>query len=200
MTLQLKQDFYKMWALSVIKSKPFYSVSNCIHFQNFTVFSVLRARRKLEHDSPIKCHGFTYYPRFPDQKDPPYEPSKLFMVQRLKPLKGTPYWEKSIMRQLKLDGRQNDVVILKNIPENNARLWKVKHLVRITPIKFPNGMPEEKDIGATFLKENGELIVSKRLNIDPERLEVSCEKEERKMDPETIRKQCRLKWLSGWQT
>jgi large subunit ribosomal protein L30 len=43
--------------------------------------------------------------RFPDEKDPPYEPTKLLMVQRVKPVKGNPYWDKKMLRHLGLDGK-----------------------------------------------------------------------------------------------
>ncbi|XP_071443015.1 large ribosomal subunit protein uL30m [Hetaerina americana] len=168
--------------------------------RTLSFFACSFGRQKFEHGNPIECLGFTYYPRFPNHKDPPVQPSKVFMVKRIKPLKGTLYWEKHIMKELKLDGKHQDVVIMKNIPESNARLWQVKHLVQITPIVFPNGPPGEEDVGSTFLKENGELLVSKRLKVDPERLEVSEEKENLKMDKDTIRKQCRLRWLNPWQT
>lgn len=43
--------------------------------------------------------------RNPDHKDPPYTPTKLFKVQRIKPIKGNPYWEKEILKSLRLDGK-----------------------------------------------------------------------------------------------
>lgn len=145
----------------------------------------------------IKYHGFTYYPRRPDFKDPPYEPTKLFQVKRIKPLKGLPYWEKHMLKEMGLDQKLSDIAIVKNIPENNARLWKIKHLIEITPITFPNGFPDGKS--ATLLKENGELIV-KHINIPEERIEAldKFQKEVKRMDGDTLRRQSRLKWLSGW--
>ncbi|KAJ8945676.1 hypothetical protein NQ318_012394 [Aromia moschata] len=110
----------------------------------------------------IQYPGFKYYPRRPDFKDPPYEPSKLFRVERIKSLKGVPYWEKNILKEFKLDGLKNNCyVVIKNIPENNNRLWKVKHLVKITPITFPDGFPSESD--RTVLHENGELRIIKTI-------------------------------------
>ncbi|XP_046403608.1 39S ribosomal protein L30, mitochondrial [Ischnura elegans] len=176
------------------------AASNQVQCRTLTVSRSSFSRQILEHEKPVECHGFIYYPRFPNQEDPPIQPSKVFMVQRIKPLKGRPYWEKEIMKQYKMDGKRQDVVIIKNIPENNQRLWKVKHLIRITPVVFPNGPPSREDIGGTFLKENGELVVSKRLKIPQECLESKAEKEKLKMDKETIKKQCRLRWLNAWQT
>lgn len=35
--------------------------------------------------------------RFPGEVDPPYEPSKLFAVKRVRTLKKRPYWERQIV-------------------------------------------------------------------------------------------------------
>lgn len=43
--------------------------------------------------------------REPNHEDPPIEPTKLFRVQRIKPIKGTPYWEQRILRDLGIDKR-----------------------------------------------------------------------------------------------
>lgn len=91
---------------------------------------------------------------------------------------------------------------MKNIPENNARLWKIKHLIHISPITFPYGEPKADDVNYTFLKENGECIVTKRLEVPEERIKASeeFENDQKRLDKETIKRDLRLKWLSGWKT
>ncbi|XP_063240756.1 large ribosomal subunit protein uL30m [Bacillus rossius redtenbacheri] len=146
----------------------------------------------------IKYLGFSYYPRFPDRPDPPYRAEKLLMVERIRPVKGNPYWDKDLLKKLKLDGKGKAVTILKNIPESNARLWKIKHLVRITPITCPHGLPEEGDYSGTYLKEDGQFVVSRRLKVDPARVEATDKflSDGNKMDGATLKKQLRLKWLN----
>lgn len=146
----------------------------------------------------IKYPGFTYYPRSPDFQDPPYEASKLFRVRRIKELKGVPYYEKEILKLLKLDGRINDIVIIKNIPEINARLWKVKHLIEIKPVTFPDGFPQNAE--GTYLKENGQLVIRKELQPLKEKLLASehFENNPVKMNGDTIRRYLRKRWLNGW--
>lgn len=89
---------------------------------------------------------------------------------------------------------------MKNIPENNARLWKIKHLIKITPITFPHGEPSEEDINHTFLKENGECFVIKNIDTLNKRLEATeeFEKKEKLLNGEDLRKDSRLKWLNNW--
>lgn len=146
----------------------------------------------------IQYPGFKYYPKSPDFKDPPYEPSKLFKVQRIKLLKGCPHWEKNILKEFKLDGKLSDIAIIKNIPENNARLWRIKHLVKIVPITFPNGFPTNSS--GTYLKENGELLVAKTLQVQDDKLLATEEfqTDVKKLDGDTLRRNSRKRWNVGW--
>ncbi|RZC36010.1 39S ribosomal protein L30, mitochondrial [Asbolus verrucosus] len=167
-----------------------------------TAQRTMAVRRYNWNNEGIQYPGFKYYPRYnfryPDFKDPPYEPSKLFRVQRIKPLKGVPYYEKKILEEFKLDGKSSEVVIIKNIPENNQRLWKVKHLIKICPITFPDGFPT--DTRGTYLKENGELCVMKTLESPDEKLKLTDEFRTKpdRMDGDTLRRDSRKKWLNGW--
>ncbi|KAM3966491.1 mitochondrial ribosomal protein L30 [Aphomia sociella] len=144
--------------------------------------------------------GIVYYPRNPEtHKDPDYKPSKLFRVERIKSAKHFPHWDKKILQELKiLEGA--GIAIVKNIPENNMRLWKVKHLIKITPITFPYGEPTEKDIKHTVLKENGQCIVTKMLEIDNKQIEAleKFDNDFKKMDSTTIKRDSRLKWNNAY--
>lgn len=84
----------------------------------------------------------------------------------------------------------------------NARLWKVKHLIKITPIQTPDGLPEKGDYWGTHLDSEGIFRVSKRFLPDAKRLEVTedFEKLKKRVDTNTIEKNCRSKWLNPWST
>ncbi|XP_075979170.1 mitochondrial ribosomal protein L30 [Anticarsia gemmatalis] len=145
--------------------------------------------------------GIVYYPRNPDHKDPEYTPSKLFRVERIKPSRHHPYWQKKILKELNiLEECDSNVAIVKNIPENNSRLWKVKHLVKITPIVFPYGEPTKDDINYTVLKENGQCIVTKKLEPRPEQIEAleQFSNDAKKMDSDTIKRDSRYKWNNAF--
>ena len=81
------------------------------------------------------------------------------MVQRIRCLKKKPYWDKNIMTELGLNNtvslfnrksfnclinvddflkKKSTIAIVANTPPVNALLWKVKHLIKITPVTFPN--------------------------------------------------------------
>lgn len=93
------------------------------------------------------------------------------------------------------------MAIVKNIPEVNAMLWKVKHLIDIKPIVFPYGEPTANDINYSFLKENGECVVTKEINIDEKRLVAREEFDKRpeKLDGPTLARNARKKWLGGYE-
>ncbi|XP_041973920.1 39S ribosomal protein L30, mitochondrial [Aricia agestis] len=140
--------------------------------------------------------GIKYYPRFPNEKEQEItNPSKLFRVERIKPVKGTPWFYTKILRHLKID-EDARVTIVKNTPDTNAKLWKIKHLIKITPITFPYGEPTAEDINHTILKENGTCLVTKTLQPHPEQVKAleAFESDPKKMDSTTIKKDSRRKW------
>lgn len=82
----------------------------------------------------------------------------------------------------------------------NRTLWQIKHLVTITPITFPDGIPEEKDIDACRLYPNGELRFKSTLKIDPVRMNATETFQEslNRIDKETINTYERKKWDSAY--
>lgn len=90
-----------------------------------------------------------------------------------------------------------DVAIVKNTPENNALLWKIKHLVTVEPISFPYGEPTEEDIAHTKLKEDGKCIVHKKIGVDDKRLEVTEKvlNDPIRLDRKTLEREAMLKWV-----
>lgn len=97
---------------------------------------------------------------------------------------------------------KREIAIVKNIPENNARLWKIKHLLKITPITFPFGEPSAEDLSYTHLNTNGECIVVKEIKIDQKRIEETTAFKEnpKRMDGVTLTRDTRLRWVNPWQT
>lgn len=84
----------------------------------------------------------------------------------------------------------------------NARLWKVKHLIKITPIQTPDGLPEKGDYLGTYLNTDGVFRVSKTFLPDMKRLEATqdFEKLTKRVDKDTVERQCRNKWLNPWSS
>lgn len=91
---------------------------------------------------------------------------------------------------------------MKNTPEMNARLWKVKHLIKITPIQTPDGLPEKGDYWGTYLETDGVFTISKKFLPDTKRLEATQDFEQltKRVDKDTVDKNCRYKWLNPWSS
>ena len=91
--------------------------------------------------------------------------------------------------------------IIVNDEVTNAELWKIKHLITITPITFPDGFPTESDIGKCHLYENGEFRINAKLGVNEEQLEAT-EKFQRKInsvDKHMIEKYVRHHWDRAFQ-
>lgn len=88
---------------------------------------------------------------------------------------------------------------MKNTPNLCALLWKVKHLISVEPISFPHGEPTNDDIAYTHLKENGECIVHKKLEIPAERIEATEKflNDPVRLDKTTLKRDALLQWNSG---
>ncbi|KAF2357566.1 hypothetical protein FHG87_011680 [Trinorchestia longiramus] len=126
-------------------------------------------------DGGIRYYGFVYYPRDPDDVEtlPPEEISPLFM--------------------------NGDVVIVKNIPEVNEKLYLVKHLVEIKPVKLPPNLPLDADPSHCRFTEDAELIYSPDLAVTPDQLEDPEDMAAVKPHNKLIAKDCVQRWDRAWE-
>ncbi|XP_060785620.1 39S ribosomal protein L30, mitochondrial [Neoarius graeffei] len=88
----------------------------------------------------------------------PEQPHKLHIVTRVKSTKGRPYWEKKVVKSLGLL-KAHEPRLHKNILSVNNQLKIIKHLVRIQPLKLPNGLPSEEEMAGSYLNSKGELVL-----------------------------------------
>ncbi|RWS27940.1 39S ribosomal protein L30-like protein [Leptotrombidium deliense] len=99
------------------------------------------------------------------------KPSPFHAVIRYKDMGGRPWNEKVVLRRLGLHGRTGDCAVLPNTPHYNRLLWEIKHLIRLKPVKFPDGIPTEKDVGATkFDPHSGVMRINEAFRVSNERL------------------------------
>ncbi|CAL1677031.1 unnamed protein product [Lasius platythorax] len=166
-------------------------------FFNFARYYSQDMKQKIRWKDSKKYGYVKYFPRKPDHVDPPFEPSKLLLVTRVKPFWGNPWWEKQILHDLGFEEKKNDPMIVKNTPEICALLWKVKHLIKILPLKLPDKLPTADDLNGTYLHENGIFYIVPK--VDPAR-EEATEKfvnDPKKLNRDIIQEKLRLKWLEG---
>ncbi|KAF2357565.1 Armet protein [Trinorchestia longiramus] len=92
-----------------------------------------------------------------------------------------------------------DVVIVKNIPEVNEKLYLVKHLVEIKPVKLPPNLPLDADPSHCRFTEDAELIYSPDLAVTPDQLEDPEDMATVKPHNKLIAKDCVQRWDRAWE-
>jgi len=170
--------------------------------------------RALQYEVPYKGYAskvnngvdvLKYYPHtgedLPLASSPP---SPVLMVTKIKKLKGEPYWIKLYCEQIGLGGRQGhgrtgvdrvgDRVFLPNLPSVCMLLYRIKHVIDIQPVTFPNGMPDDFDPETHGFKltHRGEFIVEgPPVESDAS---LASRAEWMKIDKEHIDKEARKHW------
>lgn len=149
----------------------------------------------------VNCNFlFPFKNRRPDHVDPPMTPTKLLVIQRVKPYDGNPYWHKAVLDKFKLHEKKSDIAIVKNTPEICAELWKVKHLIKVTPLRQPDKLPEDDDVHATWLHENGDLLLTPRVDPAREQATLDHKNNPKRLDGETLSYELRMRWLNPYDT
>lgn len=148
-------------------------------------------------DDLVKYDLVKYYPRNKNHVDPPVTPAKVFMITRVKPFKGNPWWDKDVLLEIGLKEVGMEPTFVKNTPEMCRMLWKVKHLIKIVPVKFPDKPFEVNDSTEYYFHENGTLQIGGKL--DPARVNASesFRNSMKRLDNETISEKLRLQWVKG---
>lgn len=180
MAAQSKKDFEAIQIYNKLRRKPL----------SDTTYSASEIREAQFYFDKVK--------EFRKKSQEGFEPSKLLLVWRHNTTVHRPIWEKQAIAQLGLADHRVKYAIVMNTASNSKFLWTIKHLIRVRPITFPDGMPTEEDAFATFLKQNGELMIAQRLKVDPEELEGDAEYTRTKLDPRIMREDLRLKWNKGY--
>ncbi|CAH8510732.1 unnamed protein product [Schistosoma intercalatum] len=103
------------------------------------------------------------------------EPPLLHMICRLKPMKGVIHYQRAILEKYGLgkDTKNHNWVVVKNTPSVNRDLYEIKHLIRIQPVIFENGLPTESDLLACRLLPDGRFFRHRGLSVDSQLLDSS---------------------------
>ena len=159
----------------------------------------------------VKYHGHRvmggedkvkYFPHEGEQI-PEEQPSPVLMVTKVKSEFGEPYWIKDYLRQIGL-GRGVDVgkiCFLPNIPSVGMLLYRMKHIIKIRQLKFPNGIPDNFSPDTHGYKLNaitGEFTITDIPNESTE--SIAARADWMKLDSQMITKHHRKEWDRPWGT
>lgn len=108
---------------------------------------------------------------FPDPMPGP--PSKLWLAWLYKKPSGDPKWIKSSVNLLFGENpTPGEMHVFKNTHSVNNELWRIKHLIELRPITFPNGEPTEADIDHISVSPDGRCIIDRNLNITTDSVKI----------------------------
>ncbi|CAG2112386.1 unnamed protein product [Medioppia subpectinata] len=99
--------------------------------------------------------------------------SPFHLVWRHKDIYDMAWHERYVLSHLGLHQKEPNLrVVLPNTPHFNDLLWKVKHLIQLMPIAFPDGVPTDRDVGSVKLNTNtGVMNVNPNYKVSNERLD-----------------------------
>lgn len=165
--------------------------------------SPLQDYPQLLPDGGLQYYGFVYYPRDPNNVEAlsPEEVSPLFMVRRTVKFGRLEWWYKDILMDLGLDkypSSMSDTVIVKNIPEVNEKLFRVKHLVEISPVKLPPNLPLDADPAHCSFSDDAELFYHPDEVIPDDLLQDPDDELRVKFKFRELLDDSRKKWQDAW--
>jgi len=59
------------------------------------------------------------------------------------------------------DAKPGEIHVFKNTPSSNIQLWKIKHIIEVRPMIFPQGEPTLEDAHHLEIMADGRCLVSK---------------------------------------
>jgi len=144
-----------------------------------------------------------YYPHAGEDLSSLPPPSPVLMVRRVRPLKGEPWFLKQYCQQIGLGEKKkrSKLAFLPNLPSVSLLLYKIKHLVEITPVTFPNGVPEDFDPvkdGAHLNSATGEFVVNPSFKVDTD--EIAKRAQWMKLTDEQIKREAGRHWNNSWNS
>lgn len=142
------------------------------------------------------------------------EPSPLHLITLTRPYGGNSWWLKKILWEFGMYRHRKQThkypeyqkAIVPNTPENNQKLAKIKHCIRIDRVTFPYGYPEtEEDLKHMRISEHGEVTFVKNIEshvlddgtVATVPLGVPRESLPEEMDEQTIKVDCFRKLINS---
>jgi len=124
----------------------------------------------------------------------------VLLVEKAKSEQGEPWWHKETLEQLGLGvgSWQGKRVAIPNMTHYTSLAYKVKHLVRVIPVKFPHGeVPDEAEFDPQMgrMTDNGEFLYHPKIKANTVEIEAGMEKSEQLLiTQKTYRKKASWDW------
>jgi len=128
-----------------------------------------------------------------------YEPPLVLLAEIIASSNGEPYWHKMALEKLGLltGSYIGKRVAVPNMTHYTSLLYQVKHLVRVIPVRFPNGVPSEAEFDPKMAKmtDTGEFLYHPKIKQVSNEVEAAEEKSEKLLiQPRTYKRKANLDW------
>jgi len=155
-------------------------------------------------DGAVRYFGFDYFPEHSPEEMPvipPEEITPLFLVRKNKRC-GVPWFQKQILEEIGFRMGENQkmahTVVVKNVPEMNRKLYNIKHLVEILPLRIPKDLPLDADPRHCFINDNAELVYEPEQEAVYEKLDIPNPEDETAISIGELHREGRSKWEMPW--
>ena len=131
-----------------------------------------------------------------------YQAPTVLLVERIKPVFGQPWYHKEILERLGL-GRfvfNGKRVAVPNMSFYTSKLYQVKHLIKITPVTFPHGLPPKDDFDPKMAKltADGKFLYHPKIKEHNLKLESKNPSNRLKIKESTYKEDANMHWTSPY--
>ena len=133
-----------------------------------------------------------------------FEPPHVLLVERSKSMSGQPWYFKEILERLGLGFRsyEGKRVAVPNMSLYTSKLYQVKHLIKITPVSFPHGLPSKEEFDPKMAKitVDGKFLYHPLIKKENLKLDSGLAPDRLKIKESTYKKDANQHWNSPYNS
>lgn len=158
----------------------------------------------IDNESDLDMTYFPHKGEAPWPED--YQPSPVLIVKRVKSLRGQPWWHKMDCERIGLGPytKLSATIAVPNLSYYTALLYRIKHLVEITPVQFPDGLPDPKEFDARNAKvtHDGKFLYQSKIGDEAKVLlnEGPVPADQMKITKKTHSYEAKMAWSRPWNS
>ena len=133
-----------------------------------------------------------------------YKTPTVLLVERVKPMRGEPWYHKEILERLGLgdwtyEGKR---VAVPNMSFYTSKLYQIKHMIKITPVTFPQGLPDREEFDPKMAKVtiDGQFLYHPKIKEENLKIESGCPPDRLKIKEATYKAEANSHWNSPYNS
>lgn len=133
-----------------------------------------------------------------------YTPPIVLLVERTKPIRGQPWYHKEILEKLGIGkaSYHGKRVAIPNMSFYTSKLYQVKHMIKITPVTFPHGVPsqDEFDPKMAQMTVDGKFLYHPKIKEQNIKLDSGCAPDRLKIKESTYKDDAHKHWNTPYNS